>query len=101
MFRVGFGRLYHSSTRIDLVRLVSACVDVAGRAGALVQKVFGNEQDWEHTTIDKTALVDEAPGPGYMLDPRTVADLQSQNLIIGSLQREFPQLMLIGEEVGK
>jgi 3'(2'), 5'-bisphosphate nucleotidase len=93
----GLRRLSTANSTVDLVRLVSSCIDVAGRAGTLIQQVFVSNE-WENTTIDKTTLPQDIPGPGYMLDPRTVADLKSQNLIIGCLNHSFPHIKLIGEE---
>jgi 3'-phosphoadenosine 5'-phosphosulfate (PAPS) 3'-phosphatase len=71
---------------INLIELVSCCIDLAIKGGAIAKSVqsSGNLQI-QHKDDSGT-------------NPLTVADLQIQALITGSLLNRWPTLTLIGEE---
>jgi 3'(2'), 5'-bisphosphate nucleotidase len=74
-----------SSSSIDIVQLLSACVDATRRAGALIRKV------WKSGKLDIKMKGHD--------DPMTVADEQSQQLIVGALRNTFGEhLQIVGEE---
>jgi len=69
---------------INLSHLVSACIDSAQRAGAIIRKV------WKSGDLDVKDKGND--------DPMTHADTSSQKLIIGLLHAQWPSLMCVGEE---
>jgi len=74
-----------NSTTINLIELLSCCIDVTNKAGALIRKVWKS---------GKLGVQDKGGG-----DPMTVADTQSQQLIIGALSKHFGKdLQFVGEE---
>jgi len=73
-----------SSNTVDLGRLVSACIDLAQRAGAVIREVQKSGK-----------LEVKQKGPD---DPCTRADLAAQELIVGGLLHTWPKLSIIGEE---
>lgn len=74
------------SSKIDIIQLLSACSDVAERAGVILHEVV--ERGDHKRFLEKT-------GPTDLV---TVADGQAQALIVGTLLKYFPTLRIVGEE---
>jgi len=74
---------------ISLPHLVSACIDLAERAGSLIREV--------HSSGDLNVKIKGVTSNGVD-DPLTEADLQSQKLIIGGLTNIWKGLHIVGEE---
>ena len=79
---------------INLLELVSACVDAAEHAAEIIRSVFSSGK---LDTIDKSA---GGNNDGASFDPQTVADRRAQQCIVASIVAAFPQckLRIIGEE---
>jgi len=70
--------------RINIGSLLSACMDVSKKAGAIIQDV------WRSGILD---IKDKGND-----DPFTKADVESQQLIMGLLSKRWPALKMVGEE---
>eukprot|EP00742_Colponemidia_sp_Colp-10_P003213 GILJ01003422.1.p1 GENE.GILJ01003422.1~~GILJ01003422.1.p1 ORF type:complete len:292 (+),score=39.89 GILJ01003422.1:50-925(+) len=69
---------------LQLSSLVSASIDLAEKAGAIIRGVMMSGDLKLHMKgVD---------------DPQTIADISAQRLIVGSLRKQWPTLKLIGEE---
>lgn len=85
------------------MRVLSASVTLAKRAGQLIKDVQMSGASLD--IVDKVASADllrSIMPVGFVQghnDPQTVADRASQQLIISSLTKHFPQLTIRGEEV--
>jgi len=71
--------------KVNIGELLSVCIDAAQQAGGIIRKV------WKSGELD----VQEKTGKN---DPLTVADLNSQRLIMSLLYKRYPALKMIGEE---
>lgn len=69
---------------INLGSLLSVCIDAAQKAGNEIRKVW---KSGDLGTKDKGGD-----------DPLTKADVSSQQLIMGILQKKWPKLQMVGEE---
>jgi len=72
---------------ISLAELLSACVDVASRAGCEIIRLRNEHLSDLHVQL-KT-------GPK---DPVTLCDVAAERLIKGCVSRQFPGITIIGEE---
>jgi len=83
----------------DLGALVAACRDLAERAGKLVSTIYekGDFGVIEKTYGDNRKLTSLRDILNAQ-EPTTMADELAQKLIIGSLQKTFPKLRVLGEE---
>jgi 3'-phosphoadenosine 5'-phosphosulfate (PAPS) 3'-phosphatase len=71
---------------INLIELVSCCIDLAQQGGEIAKKVQkGGDLQIQYKNNEKT-------------NPLTIADLQIQALITGSLLNRWPGLAIVGEE---
>jgi 3'-phosphoadenosine 5'-phosphosulfate (PAPS) 3'-phosphatase len=71
---------------IDLIELVSCCIDLAQKGGEIAKSVqSGGDLQVKYKTDEVTSAL-------------TIADLKIQALITGSLLNRWPSLILIGEE---
>mgnify|MGYP001105364251 CR=1 FL=1 len=85
---------------IDLRQLLSVCYELSQHAGESIRRIFdsGNlgaiDKDPSHPQSASS------PGQfGNINDPQTLADLESQRVIIGNLIRLYgPDLKIVGEE---
>jgi 3'(2'), 5'-bisphosphate nucleotidase len=90
-----------SAQTIDIVELLSVCVDLSKRAGDFIRAVAAGgdlkavAKDWAGNKLDQAVAVKDVEAGA---DPVTQADLQAQQVIEGSLHHHFPQLRIIGEE---
>ena len=83
----------------DLGALVAACRDLATRSNKLISTIY---EKGDLKVVEKmygenkklTSLKDIL----NVEDPMTLADEMAQKLIIGSLQKKFPNLRVCGEE---
>jgi len=73
-----------NSSQINLGSLLSVCIDAAQRAGAIIRKV------WKSGKLDIKEKGKD--------DPFTIADVHSQQLIMGLLRKKWPKLQMVGEE---
>mmetsp|Transcript_4218 Transcript_4218/g.12889 ORF Transcript_4218/g.12889 Transcript_4218/m.12889 type:complete len:341 (+) Transcript_4218:1299-2321(+) len=69
---------------INVGELLSACIDAAQRAGEEIRKVW----------MSGDLQIKDKGGN----DPMTVADIRAQQLIVGTLERIWPRLQIVGEE---
>lgn len=97
---------------VNLQELVSACFDLGGRAGELVRTIFETKSIDDLGISDKSEEgKDVAPKPtgglsheeklelaAATVDPQTIADTRSQQLIVGSLKRAFSSVAIVAEE---
>ena len=102
--------------QIDVIALTSALVDLANAASAVIRSVFesGDLRVVDKDKVSTSELSAAASAPEARLahvikrsssgvaqrvgDPQTIADVQSQKLIVGSLRNVFPRLTVVGEE---
>ena len=88
-----------AESRFDLGSLVAACRDLATRSNKLISTIYSKG---DLKVVEKmygenkklTSLKDIL----NVKDPTTMADEMAQKLIIGSLQKSFPNLRVCGEE---
>ena len=66
---------------INLGELLSVCIDAAIKAGEIIREV------WKSGKLD---IVDKGSDTG-VFDPFTIADVQSQQLIMGLLLKKWPK----------
>jgi len=98
---------------VNLQALISACFDLTGRAGELVRTIFESSRDLDDLGISDKSQGGKEPStvPARELsheekleraeatvDPQTIADTRSQQLIVGSLKRAFPSVGIVAEE---
>jgi len=76
---------------------MSACFDLAERSGEIIRSIFDSGRLGATDKADSSPNEPKLP-QAELEDPQTLADLQSQKLIIGSLRAMFPGLKVIGEE---
>ncbi|XP_033625447.1 3'(2'),5'-bisphosphate nucleotidase 1-like [Asterias rubens] len=76
-----------SSATPLIVRLVSASVAIANRAGSIIRKIM---KDGSLNIVQK--------GGEGIFDPQTEADRRAQYCIVASLVTRFPGITVIGEE---
>lgn len=76
-----------SSTSPLIIRLVSASVAIANRAGSIIRKIM---KDGSLNIVQK--------GGEGIFDPQTEADRRAQHCIVASLMTRFPGITVIGEE---
>jgi len=99
------------SGTIDLVELISACVSLVDEAGESIRKIFKSgklgtiEKDEQAAAANgaaassTSASTSASSPPVEFVDPQTLADVESQRIIISNLVRLFGrQLRIIGEE---
>lgn len=86
-----------SPSTIDLSDLLSVCAGLATVAGESIRRIFDSGS---LGTIDKDKQDQVASSvAANVVDPQTLADLESQRIIIGNLQRIYgPALRIVGEE---
>jgi len=96
---------------VDLAELLSVCVTLVSHAGAAIRRIFDSGN---LGAVDKDASGGAAAAAsagegsipaqgrntefGSIVDPQTLADLESQRIIIGNLARLWPGLAIVGEE---
>ena len=71
-----------------LMKVVASSVVIANRAGGVIRRIM---QSGELATVNKA-------GTGEQFDPQTQADRSAQDMIVGSLAKQYPTLKVIGEE---
>ncbi|ETV67948.1 hypothetical protein H257_15928 [Aphanomyces astaci] len=80
-----------TSSTIDVVTLLSACVDLGAFAGQVIRDVVASGESLQTVNKADTAAVS--------FDPQTIADTRAQQRIVESLRRHFgPDLIIVGEE---
>jgi len=72
----------------NLLRVVASSVEIANRAGAAIRNIMAS---------GNLAVVDKDDS-GKEFDPQTEADRTAQRIIVGSLEKKYPGLCVIGEE---
>jgi hypothetical protein len=87
---------------VDLAELLSVCVTLVSHAGEAIRRIFDSGN---LGAIDKDDGSDPSASAnnndarfGTIVDPQTLADLESQRIIIGNLARLWPGLTIVGEE---
>ncbi|ETW04444.1 hypothetical protein H310_04717 [Aphanomyces invadans] len=81
-----------SSSSVDLIALLSACVDLGAFAGQVIRDVVASGESLQ--TVNKAD-----DGATASFDPQTIADTRAQQRIVESLRRHFgPKLIIVGEE---
>lgn len=91
---------------IDLRELLSICYDLSRHAGESIRRIFDTGQLGtieKDTTVVHNNNLHTITGPsidfGSIHDPQTLADLESQRIIIGNLLRIYGKdFQIVGEE---
>lgn len=77
------------STLVSVHRVVSGAINAVKAAEHLITDIL---KGGTFRTIDK------ANSGGVLEDPQTIADVNAQKIIVGSMRKAFPGLNIIGEE---
>ena len=70
---------------VDVHKLMLSCIRLGYGASSLIRRIVREGGDLQVKSKD-----------GDAFDPQTIADVSAQQLIIGSLRREWPALQIIG-----
>lgn len=77
---------------------MSICVEVSQEAGKAISNVY-SAGNWVSSITEKLEpCSNDLMTPSLIMDPRTIADLRSQNIITSCLRYHFPSVQLVGEE---
>lgn len=81
--------MMRKAATLNLVDLMSASLHAGRIAAGVVRAVMESKVDLQ--VKDKSSSLEA-------MDPQTIADLRSQEVIVGSIKKAFPGLRLVGEE---
>ncbi|XP_057314954.1 3'(2'),5'-bisphosphate nucleotidase 1-like [Hydractinia symbiolongicarpus] len=74
----------------NLMKVVASSVAIAGKAGNAIRLIMKSGD---------LGVIDKAVKDGNF-DPQTAADRTAQAIIVASLSKQFPDLLIVGEEEG-
>eukprot|EP01147_Barroeca_monosierra_P004195 gene4195-6541_t len=82
---------------IHLSSVIASCIPLVYRASEVIKEVA---RHGELQAVDKSANQLSASAAKDFEDPQTIADRRSQTIIVESLKKLFPGIIIVGEEEG-